>query len=177
MGQEWLFQQRTHATIEEEQYTGLDLGEQPSWMDNNTIISADCLIASWLVMNLHDSDLWILTFKNWMWNPHSCTTFSISTLNTLRPRQNGRHFPNNTFKCIFLFENVWIWIKISQKFVPKVRINNIPALVQIMAWHRIGNKLLSEPMMVNLLTHICVTRPQWVDFLFLCYLLGTWREK
>ena len=36
------------------------------------------------------------------------------------------------------------------------------ALVQIMAWRWIGNKPLSEPMMVNLLMQICVTRPQWV---------------
>ena len=42
-------------------------------------------------------------------------------------------------------------------------INNIPTLVQIMAWRRPGNKPLSEPMMVILLTHICVTRPQWVN--------------
>ena len=41
--------------------------------------------------------------------------------------------------------------------------NNIPALVQIMAWRRPGDKPLSEPMMVSLLTHICVTRPQWVN--------------
>ena len=39
--------------------------------------------------------------------------------------------------------------------------NNIPALVQIMTWCRSGDKPLSEPMMINLLTHICVTRPQW----------------
>ena len=87
----------------------------------------------------------------------------LACVNTLRPRQKGRHFPDDIFKCIFLFENVWIWIKISLKCVPKVRINNIPALVQIMAWHRIGDKPLSESMMVNLLTHICVTRPQWVN--------------
>ena len=31
-----------------------------------------------------------------------------------------------------------------------------------MAWRRPGDKPLSEPMMVNLPTHICVTRPQWV---------------
>ena len=31
-----------------------------------------------------------------------------------------------------------------------------------MAWHRSGDKPLSEPMMVSLPTHICVTRPQWV---------------
>ena len=52
--------------------------------------------------------------------------------------------------------------RISLKFVPKVRINNIPALVQIMAWRRPGDKPLSEPMMASILTHICVTRPQWV---------------
>ena len=63
---------------------------------------------------------------------------------TLRPRQNGRHFADDTFKRIFLIENVRISIEISLKFVPK------------------GDKPLSEPIMVRLLTHICVTRPQWV---------------
>ena len=83
--------------------------------------------------------------------------------NTLRPRQNGRHFPDDTFKRIFLNENVRISIKISLKFVAEGPINNIQALVQIMAWRRPGDKPLSEPMMVRLPTHICVTRPQWVN--------------
>ena len=56
--------------------------------------------------------------------------------NTLGPRQNGRHFADDIFKCIFLNENVWISIKISFDFVPKGPINNISALVQIMAWRR-----------------------------------------
>ena len=59
-------------------------------------------------------------------------------------------------------ENEWILLKISLKFIPKVRISNIPELVEIMAWRRPGDKPLSEPMMVSLLTHVCVTRPQWV---------------
>ena len=84
------------------------------------------------------------------------------TLTTLRPRQNGRQFPDDIFKCIFLNENAWIHIKNSLKFVPKSLINKIPALVQMMAWRRLGDKPSSEPMMVILLTHICVTRPQWV---------------
>ena len=46
-------------------------------------------------------------------------------VNTLRPRQNGRHFPDDIFECIFLNENVFISIKISLKFVPKGQINNI----------------------------------------------------
>ena len=32
-----------------------------------------------------------------------------------------------------------------------------------MAWCRPGNKPLSEPMMISLPMHICVTRPQWVN--------------
>ena len=85
------------------------------------------------------------------------------TVNTSRPRQNGRHFPDDIFTYIFLNENVKTFIKISLKFVPKGPINNIPALVQIMAWRRPGDKSLSEPMLVSLPTHICVTRPQWVN--------------
>ena len=40
--------------------------------------------------------------------------------------------------------------KISLKFVPKGPINNIPALVQIMAWLWSGDKPLSEPMMTKI---------------------------
>ena len=86
--------------------------------------------------------------------------------NSLRPRQNKRHFTDDIFKCIFLNENVWIAIIISLKFVPKGPINNIQALVQIMDWRRPGDKPLSEPMMVSLPTHICITRPQWVNTIF-----------
>ena len=69
--------------------------------------------------------------------------------NTLRPRWNEQHFADDIFKRIFFNENVWISIKISLKFVCKGLINNIPALVQIMAWRRSGIKPLSEPMMVS----------------------------
>ena len=54
-------------------------------------------------------------------------------LNTLRPRQNGRHFTDDIFKYIFLNENVSILTKVSLEFVPKGPINNTLALVQIMA--------------------------------------------
>ena len=61
-------------------------------------------------------------------------------LNTLNWGQNGCHFEDNIFICILLYENVWILIKISLKFDFKGPINNIPALFQIMAWLRSGNK-------------------------------------
>ena len=67
--------------------------------------------------------------------------------NTLRPRQNSRHFPDDIFKCIFMNENCCTLIKISLICVFQCPVNNIPALVQIMAWCRSGDKLLSEPMM------------------------------
>ena len=88
---------------------------------------------------------------------------SFRWINSLRPRQNGSHFPDDTFKHIFSNENVRISIEISLKFVPKGPINKCPSLVQMMAWRRPGDMPSSEPMMVRLLTHICVTRPQWVN--------------
>ena len=97
---------------------------------------------------------------------------SFPAFNTLRRRQNERHFADDVFKCIFLNDNVWISLNISPKFVPKGPINNIPALVQIIVWRRSGNKPLSEPMIVSLPTHTCVTRPQWVDFIRTWYWVG-----
>ena len=84
--------------------------------------------------------------------------------NSLRPRGNRRHFADDIFKCSSLNENVLISIKVSLKFNPNGPINNVPTLVQLMAWRRPGDKPFSEPMMVCLLTHICVTRPQWVNY-------------
>ena len=81
----------------------------------------------------------------------------VQLFNTLRPRQNGRHFADNIFKCNFFNENVWTLIKISMNYFPKGPIiNNILTLAQIMAWCRSGDKPLSEPMMVSLLTNICI---------------------
>ena len=96
------------------------------------------------------------------WKFHTNAKISLTDVNTLRPIQNGRHFADDIFNCIFSNENAWISINISLKFVPRGQIDNIPSLVQIMAWRRPGDKPLSEPMMVSLLTHICVPRPQWV---------------
>ena len=69
---------------------------------------------------------------------------------------------DDTFICKFVNENILISKKKSLKFIPKGPINNISALVRIMAWRRPGDKPSSEPMFVFVPTHICVTRPQWV---------------
>ena len=75
------------------------------------------------------------------------TSVAVSTqsVNTLKPRQNGRHFADDIFKCIFLNENVWIPIKFSMKFVPKGPINSIgadnglaPDRRQAIVWNNAG---------------------------------------
>ena len=92
-----------------------------------------------------------LVSVSWMMTqpPHSFMIPWIA-MNTWRPRQNNRHFLNDYFKWIILYENVWISMKISLNFVSKGPINDIPALVHLMAWRRLGDKPLSEPMMVSL---------------------------
>ena len=86
----------------------------------------------------------------YLWWPKRIWFFEMigTIFNTLRPRQNGRHFPGSILNCICLNENVRISKKISLKFVPMDQRKNIPTLLQIMAWRRPGDKPLSEPMMV-----------------------------
>ena len=59
-----------------------------------------------------------------------------------------------TYSNAFFNDDVWILIMIALKFVPKGPINNTPALVQIIAFHRPGDKPLSDPVMVNLASKI-----------------------
>ena len=67
---------------------------------------------------------------------------------------------SNAFSWMKMFE---FWLCIHWVFFPKGSINIIPALVQIMAWRRSDDKPLTEPMVVSLLMHIWVTRPEWVN--------------
>ena len=112
----------------------------------------------------HDMDPWLVCFISHHAAVMTSQCFPHNwPIITLRPRRNEQHFADDIFKRIFFNENVWISIKIfDKKVVPRGPINNISALVQIMAWRRPGDKPLSEPMMVRSTTHICVTRPQWV---------------
>ena len=56
---------------------------------------------------------------------------------------------DDIFKCIFVNDNDRIPIQISLKFVPMSPIDNKPALVQVMAWRRIDDNPLPEPMMTQ----------------------------
>ena len=117
------------------------------------------------VLKQHRIIAWMSNYihiKPWNVIDHPCQNFNSGSIDSLRMRQNGRHFTDNPSKHIFLSHTIQISIKFSLKLVSKGQINNIPALVPIMAWRCPSDKLLSEPMMVSFLAHICVTRPQLV---------------
>ena len=67
---------------------------------------------------------------------------------THRARDKIAAISQTTFSIAFSFlnENIWISNKMSLKYVPGVLIDNMSALVQIMACCRPGDKPLSEPM-------------------------------
>ena len=55
---------------------------------------------------------------------------------------------DDIFKSVFN-ESVWISITISLKFIPKGPIGYESALVQVVAWHRTGEKPLPESMLTK----------------------------
>ena len=118
----------------------------------------------------NNTDSVVLIMFLWCENVASLTL----VFNTLRPRRYCRHFADGTFKRIFMNENVWILIMISLKFVPKVRITNIPGWVQIMAWRRRATSQYLNKWWYVLLTHICITRPQWI---LMCSNYGPDKER
>ena len=66
--------------------------------------------------------------------PHNCWFLSVrwaspSSSTHLPPGQNGRHFADDIFKCIFVNEKFCISVQTSLKFVPRGPIDNNPALV------------------------------------------------
>ena len=79
----------------------------------------------------------------------SLTKKEYTSINSSPPIQNGQHFTDDISRCIFIDEKFCILINIPLKLVPEDQINNIPALVQIMAWHQIGDKPLPEPILTQ----------------------------
>ena len=150
-------QQRKHKSS-----TLLDLCED-QWsvraLHTGPVMQKSCLhvmtLSYGVKMSQKDTGSWLLTYDRmsgyWMRGSfdlsRSSFTVSLHNLITLRPRQNYRHFADHIFKYIFFNENVWISLNISLKFVPKLGINNIPSLVLITAWRRIGDRPLSKPML------------------------------
>ena len=125
------------------------------------LMTSSCYFFSCQLCNYHALDKTTQRLSNWN-GLYAWMSFSEIWVNILRPRQNVHDFADDIFKCIFVSDNAWIAIKTSLKFVPKGLINNMPALVQIITWRRPGDMPWSEPIMVSLLTYICITRRHWV---------------
>ena len=85
-------------------------------------------------------------------------------VNTLRLRQNGTHFTDNILKYIFVNENFWFSYKIALKWVPCDLSDDQSALVEVMIWHWIGDKLSPQPMMIPFTNaYQCISLPKWVN--------------
>ena len=69
---------------------------------------------------------------------------------------------SSAFSSMKMFE---FRLKFHWNLFLRVQLTIVQSLVQIMVWRWSGDRPLSEPMMVGLLTHICVTLPQWVNAL------------
>ena len=81
---------------------------------------------------------------------HFCRVQFHIHFNSSPPGQNGRHFADDIFRCIFVNEMFCILLKKkSLNFIPKGPIDNNQALVKIMACCRIDDKPLSEPMLTR----------------------------
>ena len=78
----------------------------------------------------------ILLFPRVIFPPTLCiavlkaiTVSPTPSPNSPPPGQNGCHFTDNIFRCIFVNEKLCFLIKISLKFIPKGPIDNNPAFV------------------------------------------------
>ena len=76
--------------------------------------------------------VWLTIFLHWwqaiIWNQwcpilvmHICVTWP-QWVNTLKPRQNGRHFPDDIFQCIFFNENVLFRLRFHWSLFPRVKL-------------------------------------------------------
>ena len=94
--------------------------------------------SSWFAhcRNVHNAikhyDIMTLNVMLWYLSPNPLwldiwDDTSVQRISTLRPRQNCRHFVDDISKCIFLGLNIWIVLKMSLKFVPKIPITKVPA--------------------------------------------------
>ena len=134
---------------------------QPLKFGNGWVISSHTLLGMWLlILGFKLKTMWVKVkgvqkcVEYVVLTPITRTTelYSLCQLVTTPVEsspleQNDRHFANDIFGCIFVNEKFCILIKFSLKFIPTGPITNIPALVQIVAWRRPGDKPLSEPML------------------------------
>ena len=96
-------------------------------------------------------------------DPFCSLVCGFQIFNTLRPRQVAAISQMTLSKAFYWMKKLKFRLKFHWNLFLRIQyINNIPLLVQIMAYRLVGAKPFSEPMMVRLPTHIYVTRLQWI---------------
>ena len=94
----------------------------------------------------------IYTFWCWI---NTSSSLLLDRLTHLPLEKMAAILADDIFKHIFLNENIRIVIQISLNVVPMGLIDNTPALVQVMAWRRTGDKPLPEAMMTQF-ANVCM---------------------
>ena len=77
--------------------------------------SPRCISLGRLSRRLNRYIMWQSCDNPW----HTCAT-RPQCVNSFRPEQNGRHFADDIFRCIFVNETFCSLIKIPLRFVPKI---------------------------------------------------------
>ena len=97
-------------------------------------------------------------------------TFAISRFHCICSNKWLTHWGRDKVAAIFQtpFSNAFSWmemyefrLKFHWSLFPMVQLRIFQHWFPIMAWRRPGDKPLFGPMMVRLLTHICVAPPRW----------------
>ena len=98
----------------------------------------------------------------------TCWLPFLTVSSTHLPLENGRHFGRRPFQMHFLMKMIEFRFEFHW-FFPMSLIDNKLILVQVMAWHRRGDKPRHYQ---NQCWHISVThlygnQPQWVNYFFI----------
>ena len=83
------------------------------------------------------------------WSHSQYILYAHIALTHLRLDKMAAILADDNFKCNFLNKNDGIPNQISLKLVFRSPIDNKPVLIQVMAWHRIGDKPLPESMLTQ----------------------------
>ena len=115
----------------------------------------------WVCLSLVGPDLAVMPKTS----PSSLPVTWASRLTYFPPDKMDAILADDIFKRILLNENARIPIEISLICVFKGSIDNKPALVQVMAWHRIATSHYLNQCWPDTLTHICGTSGRWFNYL------------
>ena len=88
---------------------------------------------------------------------------------TLRSKQNGRYFPDDIFKCISLMKMYEFWSRFHWILFLRVQLTIFQHGFRQWLGTKYVRSLYMKQWCPCLLTHICITLPQWVKSRMCCH--------